>query len=136
MAGWTTCPDCKEKFALNDSTEAVLRKSRQTFHCPWGHQMSFRAGPREEDLLRKALETQKQQNAMIADDARRARERAEQAERRASAARGQVTRLKNRAAAGVCPCCNRTFANLQRHMAGKHPTFLAEEVAPEDATIQ
>lgn len=44
------------------------------------------------------------------------------------AARGQVTRLKNRAAAGVCPCCNRTFHQLVRHMAAKHPDFAAEPV--------
>lgn len=25
--------------------------------------------------------------------------------------------------AGVCPCCNRTFKNLARHMAGQHPGF-------------
>jgi hypothetical protein len=24
---------------------------------------------------------------------------------------------------GVCPCCNRTFQNLARHMAGKHPDY-------------
>ena len=55
------------------------------------------------------------------------REAREGAERRASAARGQVTKLKNRAAAGVCPCCNRQFQNLKNHMATKHPEFNAPE---------
>jgi hypothetical protein len=27
----------------------------------------------------------------------------------------------------VCPCCNRTFSNLQRHMAHKHPQFAKVE---------
>jgi hypothetical protein len=25
----------------------------------------------------------------------------------------------------VCPCCNRSFQNLRRHMATKHPEFNA-----------
>ena len=36
------------------------------------------------------------------------------------------TRIKNRIAAGVCPCCNRTFQNLAKHMAGQHPDFTPE----------
>lgn len=67
--------------------------------------------------------------------------RAEQAHREAAqhqsrAFKGVVTKLKKRAANGVCPCCNRTFVDLARHMAGKHPTFLAEEILPEGATVQ
>lgn len=49
-----------------------------------------------------------------------------------AAARGQVTRLKRRAANGVCPCCTRTFADLKRHMANQHPDFTLESDA--DAT--
>tara|TARA_Y100000310_G_scaffold338946_1_gene430083 strand:- start:1163 stop:1354 length:192 start_codon:yes stop_codon:yes gene_type:complete len=45
------------------------------------------------------------------------------AEKTASTYKGQVTKLKNRAKAGVCPCCNRTFQNLSRHMETKHPDF-------------
>ena len=131
---WTTCAQCKERFGLTDETEAVLRKSGQGFHCPWGHPLSFRLGPSEEELLRKERDTLKQQNAMWRATADEQRDRASAAERRASAARGQVTKLKNRAAAGVCPCCNRTFTNLARHMAGQHPAFAAE--IPEAATAQ
>ncbi len=51
-------------------------------------------------------------------------ERAERARltRERNAARGVVTRIKNRVQHGVCPHCNRTFAALARHMASKHPT--------------
>ena len=37
------------------------------------------------------------------------------------------TRLKNRVGKGVCPCCNRSFANLKRHMASQHPEFAGDE---------
>ncbi len=42
------------------------------------------------------------------------------AERSRAAARGQVTKLKNRIKAGVCPFCNRQFQNLKKHMESKH----------------
>lgn len=28
---------------------------------------------------------------------------------------------------GVCPCCNRSFVNLQRHMKTKHPEVVSVE---------
>jgi hypothetical protein len=45
------------------------------------------------------------------------------AEHSARAYKGQATRLRNRAKAGVCPCCKRTVSQLARHMASKHPDF-------------
>lgn len=125
------CYQCKRPFGMTEAhNEAALAgREKISFYCPYGHSQHYLTGPSEAEKLRKQLETQKQQNAMWRDDAEAQRQRAEAAERSASAQRGVVTRLKNRAAAGVCPCCNRTFANLQRHMAGQHPTFRTEEVA-------
>lgn len=37
-----------------------------------------------------------------------------------------TTRAKKRAATGTCPCCGRSFVQLRRHMAAKHPDHLAE----------
>lgn len=47
----------------------------------------------------------------------------EQEQRRSSAYKGHVTRIKNRIAKGICPCCKRQFQNLARHMAHKHPDY-------------
>lgn len=121
------CGGCGVVFGMTPEFQKLRRKDHKTFWCPSGCGRVYN-GPSEEEKLRKQLETQRQQNAMFADDARAARERADAAERRAAAARGQVTKLKRRAAAGLCPCCNRTFENLARHMAGQHPTFRADEV--------
>ena len=49
--------------------------------------------------------------------------RHETTEARRRAAAGQITKLKKRVSHGVCPCCNRTFQNLQRHMKTQHPEF-------------
>ena len=37
--------------------------------------------------------------------------------------RGVATRMKNRIKVGVCPCCNRTFQDLAKHMASQHKDF-------------
>lgn len=34
--------------------------------------------------------------------------------------------IKKRVGNGVCPCCNRTFENLSRHMSCKHPEYKTE----------
>lgn len=45
-----------------------------------------------------------------------------QAERRQHAAtKGKLTKMRKRIAAGVCPCCNRTFKQVRRHMETQHP---------------
>lgn len=126
--GWISCAACKEEFALRDPVEAALRRSGTGFHCPWGHSNYFPAGETEAEKLRRERDRLKQNEARLEDQLRLARNREILADRRAAAARGQVTKLKNRAAAGVCPCCNRQFVKLQAHMATKHPGFLAEAI--------
>lgn len=44
-------------------------------------------------------------------------------ERSHAATRGHLTRTKKRGGHGVCPCCNRTFQQLARHMKSKHPDY-------------
>jgi DNA repair exonuclease SbcCD ATPase subunit len=83
-------------------------------------------GESDETKLRRERDRLTQRLAEKDDELRRQRERVEAAERRGAAARGQVTKIKNRIGHGVCPCCNRTFENLHRHMASQHPTFTAE----------
>lgn len=127
--GWEgRCAQCGEPMALAEGTYTALKRNSQGFTCPWGHANVFPAGEAEINKVRRERDRLKQQEARLRERISEEQERAATAERRASAARGQVTRLKNRAAAGLCPCCNRSFVNLQRHMATKHKGFLAEDV--------
>lgn len=131
------CYRCKTDFGLSETHYRAAKASEKVeFFCSYGHGQVFREGPTEADLLRRERDRLKQKIAEKEDEARmawktaeRAGEERQAAERRASAARGQVTRLKNRAAAGLCPCCNRSFVNLQRHMAMQHKDFRAEDSA-------
>lgn len=137
-----SCFQCGVVFAMPRTLHNTCRRDKQTFYCPNGHGQAYTQS--EADRLRAALQKQQQETEAAKAQAERERRwRLEGAderrhlERRLAAQRGVTTRMKNRVAAGVCPCCNRTFTNLQRHMATKHAGFLAEEVQAEAGqTIQ
>jgi chromosome segregation ATPase len=82
------------------------------FFCPNGHSQHFTES--EVARLSKKLEEQMRVATKMAECAR-------MAERSAQKAQAETKRLKRRISAGVCPCCNRTFQNLARHMKSKHP---------------
>lgn len=125
--------DCRATFAMSDEQHAIAMERREDFkfYCPNGHGQWYVSGETEAEKLRRERDRAVQQLAEWQDYEREARERAERAERRVAAAKGQVTKLKKRASHGVCPCCSRTFADLARHMAGKHPGFVAEPQAAD-----
>ena len=87
--------------------------------CPLGHTW-IPAGNSKHELLQHELQRER-----ASHDQQRAnlRDRLERAKRQTAAQKAAKTRLKNRVAAGVCPCCNRHFENLARHMTGQHPGF-------------
>lgn len=133
--GWTTCWKCKERFGLADETEAMLRRSGKSFCCPWGHEAVFSPAPTEAEKLRKELDAERRRRQSAEQSIEYQRQMRQQAERSASAYKGQATKLRKRTKAGVCPCCNRTFQQLARHMASQHPNF-APEAEQEGVTLQ
>jgi hypothetical protein len=118
---YTCChPACGIRFAMSAAYVRDRRKDHQWWHCPNGHLQHFDQESKEERLQRE-LQVAQQQMARIEDERR-------EAERREAAAKREVARVVKRAHAGVCPCCQRSFANVARHMKMKHPniTPLAE----------
>lgn len=115
------CCACSITFAVPEDFDQRRRNDGKTFYCPAGHSQSYTKS--ELDRVREKLA--REQAARERAQAREIHEHDQRiaAERSASAYKGRVTRLKNRAAAGVCPCCNRSFENLRRHMSTKHPDF-------------
>lgn len=121
------CWKCKTDMWIPDELyRAAKASSAIAIHCGYGHAGYFRDGPTDADILRQERDRLKQSLAEKDDEIERQRNMRERAERQTSAARGQVTKIKNRVGHGVCPCCNRTFENLARHMDQKHPTFTKE----------
>jgi len=137
-----TCYKCAVVFGMPRVLYNTCRRDKQVFYCPNGHGQSYTTS--EADDLRAKLQKQEQATAAARAEAERERrwrqegyEERQRLECRLAAQRGVTTRIKNRVANGVCPCCNRTFVNLQRHMATKHAGFVAEEVQAEAGqTIQ
>lgn len=127
---WSTCCNCKSQMWIPDALEEAARAQRGPngirFYCAYGHPQHYVIGETEEDKLRRERDRLAQRIAEKQDEINRQREMREATERQLSATRGVVTRIKNRVGHGVCPCCNRTFGDLSRHMATKHPTYAAE----------
>lgn len=96
-----------------------------TLYCPLGHGFT-RKGGGEAQRLRDELARQKHLTEQAEADARNQRSRLEIRDRQLAARKGQITKLRKRIANGVCPCCNRHFTNLERHMHTKHPQWAPE----------
>ena len=123
-----TCYKCKEPFGITPETRAVFLRTHQTFYCPHGHSQAYIEGPTEADKLRQERDRLKQNAAFLQDQLKEAKDRAEHERHRANGYKGHATKITKRAKAGICPCCNRHFTALERHMATKHPEFSPLEV--------
>lgn len=120
------CCNCGMLFAMTeDFKNAKLRKrgtNEETFYCPAGHPQHY-LGETSETKLRRERDRLKQNAAYQDDRIKSLSEQRDHAEARARGYKGYAAKLTKRAKAGVCPCCNRHFDNMERHMADKHPDF-------------
>lgn len=117
----TQCWKCGVTHAVPSYLLRMRREDKQTFYCPNGHGGVFAKSTAEE--LREQLARAEREAS-----AARMRENSEREQRQAAEAERDKTiranrKLKKRVSAGVCPCCNRTFTNLGRHMHTQHPAF-------------
>lgn len=110
-----TCGDCGIVFAMPDWYVTARRNDHRTWYCPNGHGRAWLQETREEKLAREL----KSARALAVSRG----DQLEATERSLRAQKAATTRIKNRVAAGVCPCCSRSFQNLRRHMSGQHPDF-------------
>lgn len=120
--------DCGISFAVPDRWQEQKRNDHSIFYCPNGHQRAYN-GESEEEKLRRENQRLVQKRAELEDDIRDRDAKLENERKRSTAFKGHVTRIKNRVSNGVCPCCNRTFRDLSRHMATKHKDYHKQEVA-------
>jgi len=106
------CCECGIEFHVPKDWERERRRDHQKFCCPNGHGLSFKGESDIEKAQREAHQAQARANEeqhlrLVAE---RERDKAVEAKKR----------IEKRVSRGVCPCCNRTFQNLQRHMKSKH----------------
>jgi hypothetical protein len=115
------CANCNIDFGIGDDFMTRRRDDHEVFYCPNGHQNFYTGQSRAE----------KAEAALKRAEARALswRDQAEVAERARRAQKGANTKLKKRIAAGVCPCCKRSFVNVARHMAGQHPDYTTKDAS-------
>lgn len=96
------CGECGGVYAINETYREQCHKYGKSWHCPycqvgWGY-----SGKGElEQEKKRHQETLARLNEATAEKAR-------------------LEQKMKRVGRGVCPDCNRTFRNLERHMACKH----------------
>ncbi len=101
------------------ASEKVLDQRREqggSYYCQNGHSQGWSQENSEIEKLRRERDRLKQDQARLEQEVAERDRQLETKEREAA-------RLKKRASAGVCPCCNRTVAQMARHMKAKHPNF-------------
>jgi hypothetical protein len=113
------CPICGITYAVPESMlDAGRRKPDLWWYCPNGHHLHF-PGKSESEKLEDEKNRRARLQAQL--DQRDAQLRAQRGA--TTRARNQRDKVINRAVRGVCPCCNRSFKQLRRHMASKHPDY-------------
>ena len=127
LAVISDCITCGVRYTVPKSMWDKQQTEGGFHKCPNGHSLGWNEDGCENAKLRRERDRLKQQAARKDDEINWQRDQRETAERSASAYKGQVTKLKKRAKAGVCPCCNRTFQNLARHMESKHSDMVPDE---------
>jgi hypothetical protein len=113
------CCNCGCHFGLDEYLYKRRREDKQDFYCPNGHRQAYTQS--EADKLRQERDRLTQRLAQKDDEIEHQR-------KQLIASKGQITKLQKRAKAGTCPCCNRTFSNMARHMQTKHPEFDPDKV--------
>ena len=115
---------CGMALAIPSNLYRHAKDYGSTVYCPLGHQFSWTET--EADRLRKKLEATEAQRDRARQRERAERDLKEDTQRRLIAQKGATTKARKRHAAALCPCCNRSFVQLRRHMAAKHPDYQPE----------
>lgn len=120
------CHDgCGITFAVPESLrQQWVENPDWWFYCPNGHHQHYTG---EQSAAQKLKRAQARERHL--QDQLQAAEREAELQRQ----RQTIIRERSRFANGVCPCCNRSFTNVRRHMATQHPDYDVTRIAHEPA---
>lgn len=121
-----TCGECGGVYALAERYRKQKHAKGGYWNCPYC-QCSWGYSESDTDRLKEELAQKEAQIKREQTRTRTARADATYHKNVARSQKGAKTRLKNRIANGVCPCCQRTFKQLARHMKNKHPNYKKEK---------
>lgn len=115
------CWNCGITYAIPKRFRQERSENGGDWHCPNGHRSVFKES--EVTSLNRKLNQEISSHDRTRTRLTSSIRETNDAERRVSAQKGVATKLRKRAASGVCPCCTRSFVNLKRHMDTKHPGY-------------
>lgn len=118
------CPTCFIEYAAPQGMFDKKHTDGGHWFCPNGHQIIYTESKldkakAEAAALRLERDRLVQQEAWYED-------RLKDARKETRTLKTSLKTIHKRVGNGICPCCNRSFANLQRHMASKHADFKQE----------
>lgn len=110
-----TCCKCGILFGVPRHWRNKRKEDHNGFYCPNGHCQYF-SSDSDVERLEKQNKQLEARNSHLNDQL-------ESTQKSRNAYMGHLNRTKKRIAAGVCPCCRRTFQNVAKHMANQHPSY-------------
>ncbi len=113
------CCNCGMLFALPKAWQDRRRDDGATFYCPAGHPQSYTKS--RVSILQGQLEEAERKACAAKCEALNAQAQVVSAHAKVAEMEKASARQRKRIHACVCPCCNRTFSNVARHMKTKHP---------------
>ena len=119
------CCVCYAPFMMTIDATKRLLKNHELFYCPYCGKPQHYTGKSEEQKLKEQLAAETRRKEAALRRANEARIEADKMRAKEEVQRKSKLRMKNRIKHGVCPCCNRTFKNLQNHMKSKHADFVS-----------
>lgn len=120
---WCACYRCKEPVWFTLESYQTYKRNGKEWFCLHGHGQVFVAGKTDAEKLQEQLDAERRRRQSAEQNIAYWQDEAKREKHRANGYKGHATRITKRAKAGVCPCCNRHFVALERHMASKHPDF-------------
>ena len=119
-----TCGKCGGIYAISERYRLHKQEHGGYWNCPYC-QCGWGFGESDISKVSGRLRAAEQQVELERKRTEWARQDARITERRRRALKGQLTKVKKRVSHGACPCCNRSFENLRRHVQVKHPSYIA-----------
>lgn len=119
-----SCYTCGVPFGITaELYKRVVTDAKGSVYCPACGSQTIWKESEDSKRIRQLQQKLEWEAAEVA----RQKTRREVAEASLQATKGVVTRMKRRQATGTCPCCKRSFCQLERHMQTKHPEFVKEQ---------
>lgn len=117
-----TCYKCGITFAVPQYFKTKRQEDTETFWCPNGHNQAYVKS--EAQKLREQLAEEKRNSEWWQNVAKSRESQIKGANIQLGKVKAKLKRTEIRVSNGVCPCCNRSFTNVRRHMKTKHPDYI------------